>query len=106
MHESPSKIEPENLCVLSYARTRKQPQGFTHWYYWLRGAAPQCVLADGFWNEASDLMRVGDVIFACGAGGVIQVAVVEVEQGPKEPGQVYGTAGKVRVKAMGEPVRP
>lgn len=91
-------FDPDSLCVLSYARGRRQPRGFTHWYYWTE--APSAVLAPGFFDPAADLMRAGDIVFAAGAKGALQLAVVSVELGEKVPGQVYRQGGAVRVAQM------
>jgi hypothetical protein len=91
-------FDPDSLCVLSYARGRRQPRGFTHWYYWTEDLAG--VLAPGYFDAAADLMRAGDVVFAAGAQGALQLAVVSVELGEKLPGQVYRQGGSVRVAEM------
>lgn len=91
-------FDPESLCVLSYARGRRQPRGFTHWYYWSDDLA--AVLAPGFFDPAADLMRVGDVIFAAGRQGALQLAVVAVGEGQSRPGQVYRLGGTVAVTEM------
>ncbi len=102
-------FDPESLCVLSYARGRRQPRGFTHWYYWSDDLA--AVLAAGFFDPAADLMRVGDVVFAAGRQGAIQLAVVAVGEGQSRPGQVYRLGGTVAVAEMSStpaarPLRP
>lgn len=103
-------FDPESLCVLSYARGRRQPRGFTHWYYWSDDLA--AVLAPGFLDAASDLMRVGDVVFAGGGQGSLQLAVVSVLEGEKRPGHVYRQGGSVGVvemargPAMAAPIAP
>ena len=94
-------FDPESLCVLSYARGRRQPRGFTHWYYWSDDLA--AVLAPGFFDAASDLMRVGDIVFAGGAKGALQLAVVSVAEGEKRLGHVYRQGGRVEVAAMAAP---
>ena len=91
-------FDPESLCVLSYARGRRQPRGFTHWYYWTDDLA--AVLAPGFFDAASDLMRVGDVVFAGGGQGSLQLAVAAVMEGEKRPGHVCRRGGAVTVIEM------
>lgn len=91
-------FDPDSLCVLSYARGRRQPRGFTHWYYWTEDLGG--VLAPGYFDAAAELMRAGDVVFASGARGALQLAVVGVEPGERRPGQVYGEGGAVRVAEM------
>ena len=91
-------FDPESLCVLSYARGRRQPRGFTHWYYWTDD--PGALLAPGFFDAASDLMRPGDIVFAGGTGGAIQLSVVSVREGAKRPGHVYREGGAVHVAEM------
>lgn len=58
------------------------------------------MLAPGFFAPAADLMRAGDIVFAAGANGALQLAVVSVEPGEKVPGQVYRQGGAVRVAEM------
>ncbi len=91
-------FDPESLCVLSYARGRRQPRGFTHWYYWSDDLP--AVLAPGFFDPAADLMRVGDIVFAGGREGALQLAVVSVREGEKRPGHVYRQGGVVGVAEM------
>lgn len=91
-------FDPDSLCVLSYARGRRQPRGFTHWYYWSED--PAGVLAPGFFDPAADLMRTGDVVFVAGSRGALQLAVVSVEPGEKIPGRVHRRGGRVRVAEM------
>jgi hypothetical protein len=94
-------FDPESLCVLSYARGRRQPRGFTHWYYW--SDDPGELLTPGFFDGAADLMRTGDIVFAGGAKGALQLAVVSVAEGEKRPGHVYRQGGRVEVAAMAAP---
>jgi hypothetical protein len=96
-------FDPESLCVLSYARGRRQPRGFTHWYYW--SEAPDEVLAPGFFDAAADLMRPGDIVFAGGSKGTVQLAVVSVREGDKRPGHVYRQGGSVTVARISGPLR-
>lgn len=91
-------FDPDSLCVLSYARGRRQPRGFTHWYYW-SDDLPE-VLSPGFFDSAADLMRIGDIVFAGGSKGAIQLAVVSVREGEKRPGHVYRQGGQVEVSQM------
>lgn len=91
-------FDPESLCVLSYARGRRQPRGFTHWYYWSDDLT--AVLSPGFFDAAADLMRVGDIVFAGGRQGTLQFAVVSVLEGEKRPGHVYRQGGSVAVVEM------
>ena len=91
-------FDPESLCVLSYARGRRQPRGFTHWYYGSDDLT--AVLSPGFFDAAADLMRVGDVVFAGGRQGTLQLAVVSVLEGEKRPGHVYRQGGAVAVVEM------
>lgn len=98
-------FDPDSLCVLSYARGRRQPRGFTHWYYWSENILE--VLAPGFFDRAADLMRAGDIVFAAGSGGALQLAVISVMEGEKPPGQAFAHDGSVAVAEMcrlGSPV--
>ena len=94
-------FDPESLCVLSYARGRRQPRGFTHWYYW--SEAPEEAFAPGFFDAAADLMRPGDIVFAGGSKGTAQLAVVSVREGDKRPGHVYRQGGSVAVARISGP---
>ena len=101
--DSPLAFDPESLCVLSYARGRRQPRGFTHWYYW--SEAPEEVFLPGFFDAAADLMRAGDIVFAGGSNGTVQLAVVSVRDGEKRPGHVYRQGGGVAVARISGSLR-
>ncbi|MCS6778127.1 MAG: hypothetical protein NZ555_00295 [Geminicoccaceae bacterium] len=57
-------FDPKNLSVLAYAN------GFTLWHY--RTADPMAELSTaGYFNAASGLLRVGDLVIAHAGVGVI-----------------------------------
>ena len=57
------------LSVLAYAN------GFTLWHY-KTGAAPAADAGrDGFFNEAADMLAVGDILMVSGAAGARVMAV-------------------------------
>jgi hypothetical protein len=91
-------FDPDSLCVLSYARGRRQPRGFTHWYYWSEDLAE--LQRPGYFDPAADLMRAGDIVFAAGSKGAVQLAVAFVRMGEKVPGQVYRQGGEVVMAEM------
>ena len=66
---STSANRPKNPCVsFRHLSVLAYAQGFTLWHY--RTDKPGEVLAPGFFNDAVDMLAVGDQITASGAGGM------------------------------------
>ncbi len=60
---------PNNLSVLAYSN------GFTLWHYTTADTAATVDTA-GYFNTASDMVRVGDMVFAnCATGGTAEAGI-------------------------------
>lgn len=55
-----------NLSVLNYAN------GFTLWHYKSSGDGRECMDAE-FWTDARDLIAPGDIVYASGPDGAVQM---------------------------------
>lgn len=64
-----------NLSVLAYA------QGFTLWHYKAAGLTLGDAREDGFFNSASDMMAVGDMILVTADDGGTVLFVSEAHDG-------------------------
>ena len=63
------RCELNNLSVLAYAN------GFTMWHY-ISAESVKTVTDQGYFNGASDMLRVGDMVFAnCTTGGTAEAGI-------------------------------
>ena len=69
-----------NLSVLAYA------QGFTLWHYKAAAASLADVVTDGFFDPASDMLAVGDMLMisAADAGRVVFVNKIDQAAGREQ----------------------
>ena len=58
------------------------------------------IFEPGFFDKASDVMRVGYIVFAGGATGTAQICVSRVVPGQEVKGQVYRQGGQIEVKPV------
>jgi hypothetical protein len=90
--KEPTMFAIRNLSVLSYA------QGFTFWHYRAGDTPLDDMLRPGFFNAATDMFPVGDIMLISGAFGGAQVCVVET--GPRVVVALMSATARVPVAML------
>ncbi len=71
------RVSIRSMSVLAYA------QGFTLWHYKAGAAGLADIVGDGFFDTASDMLAVGDMLLISAHDGGRMMIVSEIDPSPK-----------------------